>query len=168
MYRYFILFYFKIQNSESGRQQLTGKAQGPTLGPSKLESRRRGGGVGVGAAPELIAPPPPTECACDRVGCHWGPLPSFISYKHSIGRKEASVPIRPVGPGEPIRGDCEARPRGRDPGQGWMRAAPLPCGRVLPSSRGATPTPHQASPPGLALGCGPPLLHMMHSDAGCA
>lgn len=66
--------------------------------------------------------PRPRECACDRVGCHWGPLWSFISYKHSVGRKEASVLIRPVGPGEPSRGDCEARPRGCDPGQGWMGA----------------------------------------------
>lgn len=38
-------------------QQLTGKAQGSALGPNRLKSHRRPGGVR--AAPELIAPPPP-------------------------------------------------------------------------------------------------------------
>lgn len=52
------MYLFYIQNGESGTQQLTGKAQGPALGPnSSLKSQLAAGGVS--AAPELSAPPPP-------------------------------------------------------------------------------------------------------------
>lgn len=64
--------------------------------------------------------PRPRVCACDRVGCHWGPLRSFISYKHSVGRKEASVPICPWGlesqAEETVRPGPEAVTQGR---AGW-------------------------------------------------
>lgn len=77
-------------------QQLTGKAQGPALEPNRLKSHSTLAVVSVPLRNSSPLPRP-RECACDRVGCHWGPLRSFISYKHSVGRKEASVPIRPVG-----------------------------------------------------------------------
>lgn len=76
----------KKSDTQNGRLQLAGKA----LGVLRCKS-------GLRIAPALRAVPEPRRGSGVSVWAAADALCSFISYKHCVGRKEASAPHPPLG-----------------------------------------------------------------------